>query len=186
MHVPIKTKVGPSGTVRAEELCSCSHLNCQWLSTSKAEAHRHNICYHNHMPMDMIRKRMAEEYNKLPAKSPTDREAAEQELKQMAQELEEAMKCSDSTTAPKAQAKSKAKATAKAAGARAEAEAGDELEELEDQQQQQQQQPVFHKQHVGEAPKGRQQMRHWSSKMVTMRKQELPMLLSQMMKPVSS
>ena len=64
VHVPVKTKMGPSGTVRAEELCSCSHVNFQWLSTSKAEAHRHNICYHNHMPMDFIRKRMAEEYKK--------------------------------------------------------------------------------------------------------------------------
>ena len=114
LHAPVKTKIGPSGTARAEELCSCSHVNCQWLSTSKAEAHRDNICYHNHMPMDFIRKRMAEEYKKMKTKSPADREASEKELKQMAQELEEALKHYDPPPAPKAQPKAKGKAKAKA------------------------------------------------------------------------
>ena len=64
--------------------------------------------------MDFIRKRMAEEYKKMETKSPTDREASEKELKQMAQELEEALKHYDPPPAPKAQPKAKGKAKAKA------------------------------------------------------------------------
>ena len=56
VNIPMKMTTTKSGEVKREEFFPCP--DCTWISCSKAEVKRHNICFHSSEPLEEIRKKM--------------------------------------------------------------------------------------------------------------------------------
>jgi hypothetical protein len=56
VQIPMKMTSTQSGEIKREEMFPCPA--CVWISRSKAEAKRHDICFHSHEPLKEIHKKM--------------------------------------------------------------------------------------------------------------------------------